>query len=784
MMMYYCILFFFLLTLTTFLLSRRDYRPLIPICDAFIVSLTKKNHAFTSSTYTRTPTTTRTSSISSRTNNKNNNVVAASSTSTKRSNTSTNSILDGTTPGLSTNTISNGIDYAFLIHNHRHGEHGIKSHDQENNHNNNNSTASLLHVVWTQDEINYITELVTQRSNARKNGDYVLADSIRNKIDALSFSSLRISDNDNDNDEYKIEIKDIPRKEGGGSTWTLQNQHKESIEWMEPTGDDGDDDGNNNNITPAKSSVLQIAHTALGFASWSSENNIPIDNMVLNDLLKQAKQRIYQTKCYELRGRKAADAAFWFAMAGITDVGDDKTPANNNQNDDYDDSDDDNNKHKQKLKFSLFDALTFICIQELQRFGKRSSCRSTDILHMVERIAAAGVQTEFTITLQKVAADCLAVKKDASIHEDMIRILQCGQFELHSERSLLWIWRFSTRQRKQQAFLKSASIHWESSSSITNTKSSSLSSSSTITGSPLIPTNSDSISPIMMKWDEIFGDVNRDLVVDIGCGMGISILGLSSFCLKNKNSSNLSSSSPLTRDLEKEIFIDDIDLSACNYLGADLSQLAINYASSISSRWDLNGRVHFEVISAEEMLEHVVNTYPGNVKLVMIQFPTPFSFQEDDDDNSSKKNGQNNEILNSVVLNSGNQQLPKSAYHGFMVTKHLLDLVNRASNDSDGKLLIQSNCEDVAVLMKNIAIEQSGFQTLDVPKCVVKFDDKIAVPKRTKKWIGLGGERAEGSCWSSIPLLPKKSATETEIACSLNGIPIHRCILEVCKSKK
>mmetsp|Transcript_16964 Transcript_16964/g.21464 ORF Transcript_16964/g.21464 Transcript_16964/m.21464 type:complete len:247 (+) Transcript_16964:425-1165(+) len=240
--------------------------------------------------------------------------------------------------------------------------------------------------------------------------------------------------------------------------------------------------------------------------------------------------------------------------------------------------------------------------------------------------------------------------------------------------------------------------------------------------------------------------------------MGISILGLA-----------ISSNKDAKIDNESII---NLDWQNCNLLGADLSQLAINYASSISYRWKLKGRVHFEVTSAEEVLENIIRSYPGPVKLIMTQFPTPFSFQMDianEDDT--------NDALHSVVI-QGNKQLPKSLYSGFMVTENLLDLALRAI-DSSGKLLLQSNCEDVAVLMKNIACEV-GFKAMNQDFCVTNLNDRksVLIPKRTEKWIAMGGERAEGIYWSSKPLLPVLGSTETELACIMRGRPVHRCMLE------
>lgn len=96
-----------------------------------------------------------------------------------------------------------------------------------------------------------------------------------------------------------------------------------------------------------------------------------------------------------------------------------------------------------------------------------------------------------------------------------------------------------------------------------------------------------------------------------------------------------------------------------------------------------------------------------------------------------------------------------------------------------GSLLIQSNCEDVAVHMMNIG-KQVGFNPLVFDQCVTK--DKLNqlgknVPKRARDWQENGGERAIGPNWSLKPILPGYGRTETEVACMLDGKPVHRCIM-------
>lgn len=357
--------------------------------------------------------------------------------------------------------------------------------------------------LMSSSEIEFIDNLVKQRSSARERGDYQLADILRDTINEVSENggcACKVPTG------YRIEVKDIPRAEGGGSTWTLQPRLK-----MQQTLT------NHKNTT-----VLGLAHTALGLASSCSDRGIPVDKERLNEIVVAAKQRLLETGEQELRGRKAADAAFWFALAGVQE-----------REEDFVDG-----QH-----FSLFDALTFICTEELKRFGFRSSCRATDILHMIERIAASGVNNDKFITLQKTAAECLESKNPEEISDfvDVISTLKEGKFSFHSERSLLWIWRFSTRQRKQRAFLSSAKKHWDNEEKVTLRSKEDTSTS----------------SPSNLDWDRIFLDTSKSLVVDIGCGMGVSLLGLSSLTKKDY----LGDTALVDIDWESSNFLGKIDFS-------------------------------------------------------------------------------------------------------------------------------------------------------------------------------------------------------------------------------
>ncbi|CAJ1952508.1 unnamed protein product [Cylindrotheca closterium] len=542
-----------------------------------------------------------------------------------------------------------------------------------------------------------LEQLVEERSLARLEGNYLHADMIRDQI-----SSLDLPDN------WEVVVTDVPRKQGGGSTWELVQTKQEMPILEGPT-------------------VLQLAHAALGLAVECSvqanlgrahtalgmqqqtshkENE---GNEQLDFIVEQAKARFQHTNWTdaELAGRKAADAAFWFALAGVTDQ-------------------------------FIFENLTDVATRELGRFGSRSSCRAKDIYQIMERFSAAGFQN--TDRLEEAAKKALIAKGDTDDCDPLL--------DFHSDRSLLLIWKFSTKQKKQRAFLRSALTHWQRQKGDGEEEESG--------DSELTKTDDMDIGEAQIQeynWNGMFKDPSRPLVIDVGCGMGVSLLGLasgnsqvSSQVLLGENSSSLS-------------------WKDCNFVGLDLGALGIGYARGLAFRRGIDDRLQFVVDSAESCLQSLVRSYPGPIKLCLIQFPTPYSLK--------------------TTPGTGNTQLPSSPRDGFMVTEELLHLVHQALSKSDGKLLLQSNCEDVAVYMHDLAIEKVGFQVEAADQSMSETtcasygytSSTPRVPQRMADWITMGGKRAVGDDWSKAPILHRASATETEVACALNGTPVHRCVL-------
>lgn len=551
--------------------------------------------------------------------------------------------------------------------------------------------------ILCDEERKQLEQLVEDRARARWEGNYSHADMIRDKITSLALPH-----------NWQVVVTDIPRKEGGGSTWELVETKQEMPILEGPT-------------------VLQLAHAALGLAVESSvqanlgrahtvlemqKQTSPTEtegNEQLDSIVEQVRDRFRHTNWTdaEMAGRKAADAAFWFALAGVTDQ-------------------------------FIFESLADVATRELDRFGARSSCRAKDIYQIMERFSAAGLQEANQV--EDAAKKALMAKGDV---EDCDTLL-----DLHSDRSLLLIWKFSTKQKKQRAFLQSALKHWQQQKGDGEEENDD-------SGNAVIDIEETQIQEY--DWNDMFKDPSRPLVIDVGCGMGVSLLGLAS------GNNPISSQVLLDEDSSSLAWKD------CNFVGMDLGALGIGYARGLASRWSIDDRLQFIADSAESCLQNLVQSYPGPIKLCLIQFPTPYALK------TTSPNGEK----------TGNSQLPSSARDGFMVTEELLRLVHQALSKSNGKMLLQSNCEDVAVYMRGLAMEKADFEVESTDQTMPETMSASygstgvtpRVPQRMADWIAMGGERAEGDDWSKAPILHRESATETEVACALNGTPVHRCLL-------
>ena len=121
--------------------------------------------------------------------------------------------------------------------------------------------------VLTEIECEQISALVKERANARFRGEYELGDSLRDQIGKFTF----VGGNGNQCIEYMVELRDVPRSEGGGCAWTLIPRTKEES-YVPPPGD----------------SVLHLAHAALGLASSNTHSD---PKQALQSLISVAEVR-------------------------------------------------------------------------------------------------------------------------------------------------------------------------------------------------------------------------------------------------------------------------------------------------------------------------------------------------------------------------------------------------------------------------------------------------------------------------------------------------------------
>ena len=97
-----------------------------------------------------------------------------------------------------------------------------------------------------------------------------------------------------------------------------------------------------------------------------------------------------------------------------------------------------------------------------------------------------------------------------------------------------------------------------------------------------------------------------------------------------------------------------------------------------------------------------------------------------------------------------------------------------------GALLVQSNCEDVAVHLRNQAMSMRLCAVnADYPVLQPRDDQTHRLTRRTREWIDHGGERAVGREWAAQSILPPQCATETEIACLDQKTPVYRILLTI-----
>jgi hypothetical protein len=387
-------------------------------------------------------------------------------------------------------------------------------------------------------------------------------------------------------------------------------------------------------------------------------------------------------------------------------------------------------KKEASLMNEIMDVLSHITALEISRRSMKISRRSAEILVLVEKLAAAGCQGRFMDQALEAARLSLPNSQNYdAIKEDTLNGLM--SLNMWSSRSLLWLW------RKGHVFHKVSEKDLKIALTVED----------------------------LCRNPPQFDDPSLPIVVDVGCGLGVTLLGLASNYGVSKGEYNL-----------------DLDWSKYNYLGSDLSLTAIQWATSLTLRRWTSGRCKFLHTSTETLLAYLEHT-SVNVKLIFLQFPTPYRLQ--DEISLKDKHGE--------IEKKGpgcNEKLPLGPDDpSFMANpKILTQMVTILENkkigyDQDRYLLMQSNCEDVAIKLYDSLVDL-GLTPLENTKPRISFDEQ-AISSRTKSWLQIQHRlhkndsdvrRSVGSHWADEPLIPIR--TETEVSSEYQSTSVHRCLFK------
>ena len=397
------------------------------------------------------------------------------------------------------------------------------------------------------------------------------------------------------------------------------------------------------------------------------------------------------------------------------------------------------------LTENIFDILAHVSLKEIQRKASRRSTRKiSEVLQVVEKIIASGttvnnsgggkyVQELFDTILQHVeeTMDDSKFSLPSSLLVTIEEIRQ-SKFALTSPRSIIWLYRkFNTLYPR-----------------ITEADVTSSLSLQTLTRNGSNPSSSSSCSTILNRFD----NPNQPLVVDIGCGLGISLLGLAS----TATSSSSSSSSGINQGYEEEPLSPSllpINWTNCNYIGGDVHPNAISWAQTICNRWKLSNKLQFLHVTSITLLQYLLTLLTNDgenvdipittmteptIKLILLQFPTPWKLKENgnlylpssqDDDKFMANESMLSLIVQILII----QQKKRQQQQG-----QTTQACCSSSSLEASYLLVQSNCEDVALYIHDKVIEL-GEGLIEAIPClhpIETIDDiRGKETSRTMEWL-------------------------------------------------
>ena len=433
-----------------------------------------------------------------------------------------------------------------------------------------------------------IQALVDERVACRRSKNYERSDEIRVLLN-----------------KHNIVIKDIPWKSGGGSTWGKIEPPSQSTQRQgegEGGGTTSSSSSENSSSKSSSSSSSDSTHEPTSILNAIAQRPFHNNNVVRllhHDLLLPSKLR-------QIQGRTSADIAFRLALSGHGST-------------------------------EIYNLLLQNATEEIQRCRQKLSFRPYDMIVMCEKFAVAGCcRRHHRLVVEGNGIDSCAAFYGAVVEigreklrktvqqlamsgsmalELALSDIEHPSYGLLSSRPLLSLWRYSARQRKYGK---------QVSKQKTSTMTTVVDTETEVEAEVEAEAEAEAGEAVVMTVEDIesmFEDPDLPMVVDLGCGWGTTLLGLSRQQQQEEEEEE-------EEEEQVKRIKDKRRKKRRNYLGVDMSDKCVGYGNNVARRWGVKGCCSFVVASVDDVLVLLEKSQRICVDLFLIQFPTPYRVSE------------------------------------------------------------------------------------------------------------------------------------------------------------
>ena len=300
-------------------------------------------------------------------------------------------------------------------------------------------------------------------------------------------------------------------------------------------------------------SILELTNAARVAAASGNKIIVGESLSAIESRLRSSPGRRLDDEFESLHGRKAVDASFNLALAGVSTPWVYETLSAREKT----------SACSRASYFDTFSALVAIFAEaerEVERWGRRKSCSSMTLAQLAERTAASGFVGP--LPLFDLLGQILTERGEPA-YESIARALVTGEYSLSvSSPAARWVNRASAKQSKiasSSADGYADAADWGFSRA---------------GGRGGAMSDDEAVAAAVAAG--LFADGHRPLTVDLGCGYGVGPL-------------------VFARSATHE-----------NVLGCDLSAGGTAYARGLASRWDLSSRCSF----VRDQMPHAAHPLP------------------------------------------------------------------------------------------------------------------------------------------------------------------------------